>query len=371
MSLERFAPSRPLTMGVELELQVVNRHDYDLAPSVEDLLRVMKGVDIPGEVKPEITDCMLELSTGICNSYQELIDQLELIRGELLRAADKLNLGLCGGGTHPFQQWTQRQIFETPRYQHLSELYGYLSKQFTVFGQHVHIGCPGPDEALCMLHALSRYIPHFIALSASSPYVQGVDTGFDSARINSVAAFPLSGWAPFLLNWDDFTRYFEHMTRTGVVESMKDFYWDIRPKPEYGTIEVRVMDTPLSLEKAARIAAYIQAIVRRQLVEKPDRPLEDDYLVYSFNRFQACRFGFDGAFVDPRTLEHRTIRDDILLTLDTLEPHAIELGGDGACRELRLDVLNRGNDAGWIRALQRQENLLPEVVRQQCLRWSQ
>ncbi|MBI3144663.1 MAG: glutamate--cysteine ligase, partial [Pseudogulbenkiania sp.] len=207
--------------------------------------------------------------------------------------------------------------------------------------------------------------------SASSPYVQGVDTGFDSARINSVFAFPMSGRAPFLLNWDEFTGYFERMTQTGVVESMKDFYWDIRPKPEYGTIEVRVMDTPLSVEKAARLAAYIQAIARRQLVEKPGRPQEDDYLVYTFNRFQACRFGFDGVLVDPRTLEHRTIRDDILQTLDMVEPHAVELGGDEACRELRLDALGRGNDASWIRTLQQKENLLPEVVRQQCVRWSQ
>src|SRR5574337_1309661 len=103
----------------------------------------------------------------------------------------------------------------------------------------VHIGCPGPDVALYLLHSLSRFLPHFIALSASSPFVQGVDTGFDSARLNSVFAFPLSGRAPFVETWTDFQTFFEKMTATGVVESMKDFYWDIRPKPEYGTVEVR------------------------------------------------------------------------------------------------------------------------------------
>jgi hypothetical protein len=105
---------------------------------------------------------------------------------------------------------------------------------------------PDADAALLMLHRMSRYIPHFIALSASSPYVQGQDTAFDSARLNSVFAFPLSGRAPMALTWDDFTTYFNKMTRTGVVKSMKDFYWDIRPKPEFGTIEIRVFDTPLA-----------------------------------------------------------------------------------------------------------------------------
>ena len=171
--------------------------------------------------------------------------------------------------TFLFQQWSERQIFDTPRFQYLSELYGYLAKQFTVFGQHVHIGCPDPDSALFLLHSMSRFIPHFIALSASSPYVQGVDTGFHSARLNSVFAFPLSGRAPFVLTWDSFEEYFSKMVNTGVVNSMKDFYWDIRPKPGFGTIEVRVMDTPLSVDRAAAIACYIQTLARHLLLDKP------------------------------------------------------------------------------------------------------
>lgn len=112
-----------------------------------------------------------------------------------------------------------------------------------MFGQHVHVGCGSGDDALFLLHSLNRYVPHFIALSASSPYFQGRDTLFNSARLNSVFAFPLSGRAPFLLRWADFERdYFARMEDTGIVKSMKDFYWDIRPKPEYGTIELRVCD---------------------------------------------------------------------------------------------------------------------------------
>jgi carboxylate-amine ligase len=370
MPLEPFADSRALTLGVELELQIVNTHDFDLTHGARDLLRLVSRHKLPGEVKPEMTDAMIELSTSICGDYAAVVGQLRETRDALVECASKLNIGLSGGGTHPFQDWSQRRIFDTPRFHMLHELYGYLSKQFTVFGQHVHLGCAGPDSALVLLHGLSRFIPHFIALSASSPFVQGIDTGFHSARLNSVFAFPLSGRAPFALSWDEFTHYFDKMARTGVVDSMKDFYWDIRPKPEFGTIEVRVLDTPLTIEKAAALAAYIQCVARWITVEQPYRPVEDDYLVYSFNRFQACRFGFDGTFVDPRTGEHRTIREDITETLAAIEQHAIELGAEDACRRVRDDIGALGNDASWARSTYERESLLPEVVRQQCLRWS-
>jgi carboxylate-amine ligase len=233
----------------------------------------------------------------------------------------------------------------------------------------VHIGCAGPDQALVLLHGLSRYIPHLIALSASSPFVQGIDTGFQSARLNSVFAFPLSGQAPFLLRWEDFGVYFGKMAATGVVQSMKDFYWDIRPKPEFGTIEVRVLDTPLTIEKAAALAGYIQCLARWLRVERPFEPAADDYLPYTFNRFQACRFGLDGNFIDPSTGEHRTLREDIDATLRALEIHAMELKAEDAIALLRAELAGDGNDATWLRRLHAREQLLPEVVRQQCVRW--
>ncbi|MBC7394503.1 MAG: glutamate--cysteine ligase, partial [Variovorax sp.] len=226
MKLEPFNKSEALSLGVELELQLVNTHDYDLAPYAEDMLRLMAQTPLPGSVVPEMTSSMIEISTDICHSAQDVLTQLSPIRDALVRNADKLNIAVVGGGTHAFQQWHERRIYDKPRFRELSELYGYLSKQFTIFGQHVHIGCPDADAALLMLHRMSRYIPHFIALSASSPFVQGQDTQFDSARLNSVFAFPLSGRAPFTLSWKEFENYFERMTRTGVVRSMKDFYWD-------------------------------------------------------------------------------------------------------------------------------------------------
>ena len=369
MSLEAFNHSEPLTLGVELELQLVNTNDYDLAHYADDMLRLMARRELPGSVVPEMTAGMIEISTGVCRTSGEALAQLGQIRDALVQCADKLNIAVVGGGTHPFQQWHQQRIYDKPRFHELSTLYGYLTKQFTIFGQHVHVGCPDADTALYTLHCMSRYIPHFIALSASSPYVQAQDTQFDSARLNSVFAFPLSGRAPCVLTWDDFGRYFDKMTHTGVVKSMKDFYWDIRPKPEFGTIEIRVFDTPLTIERAAALAGYVQSLGAWFLADEPFMPQEDDYLVYTYNRFQACRFGMDAVYVDPATGDHMPLREHILRTMDKIAGHAAVQGASSAMHMLRTEVEAGQNDARWLRQRQSEEQLLAEVSRQAAQRF--
>ena len=349
MALEHFKKSSALTMGVELELQLINLADFDLMAASPDMLELLSRHPFPGVVTPEVTESMLEIATSIHTEHGSLLSELKNMRDILVKAADKLNIGIGGGGTHPFQIWSDRRIFKKPRFQEVSALYGYLTKQFTIFGQHVHIGCTSGDEALFLLHSLNRYIPHFIALSASSPFVQGHDTLFNSARLNSVFAFPLSGRAPFFLNWSDFEKdYFEKMEQTGVVKSMKDFYWDIRPKPEYGTIELRVCDTPLTIERAAALACYLQSLCKYLLERNEPEPAEDDYLVYNYNRFQACRFGLDGTIVHPKSYEQMSLREDILTTLRKLHPHAEALGAASALEHV-YQATHQGSDASLLR----------------------
>jgi carboxylate-amine ligase len=349
MPLEPFNHSEPLTFGVELELQLVSLSDFDLTAASPDLMHLLSRKPFPGNVTPEITESMIEINSSVHSRHLVLLDELVKIRDTLVSAGDTLNIGICGGGTHPFQHWSEQKISSKPRFEYLSSLYGYLAKQFTVFGQHVHIGCASGDDALFLLHALNRYIPHFIALSASSPYVQGHDSLFDSARLNSVFAFPMSGRAPFYLSWDEFANvYFAKMERTGIIKSMKDFYWDLRPKPEYGTIELRVCDTPLTVERAAALAGYLQALCRHLLQRDEAAPSEDDYLVYNYNRFQACRFGLDGSITHPKTYETMSLREDILATLRKMEPHAQTLESLDALRQLAQAVAE-GSDATYLR----------------------
>ncbi len=349
MALEPFKKSRSLSLGVELELQLVSLSNFDLVEASPDMLELLGRRAFPGMVTPEITQSMIEVATDVHTGYEGLVAQLRLIRDTLVNAGDTLNVGVCGGGTHPFQHWGERKIFSKPRFIEVSALYGYLAQQFTIFGQHVHVGCASGDDAMYLLHALSRYVPHFIALSASSPYVQGHDTLFNSARLNSVFAFPLSGRAPFLLRWSEFeSDYFARMEHTGIVKSMKDFYWDIRPKPEYGTIELRVCDTPLSVERAAALACYLQALCSHLLERTEEPPLENDYLVYNYNRFQACRFGLDGTVVHPKSYETVSLREDILSTLRRIQPAAEELGATVAMEHV-YNAAHTGSDAHYLR----------------------
>ena len=367
MPLDAFNASQPLTFGVELELQLASLSDFNLTAASPDLMHLLKRKPFPGNVTPEITESMIEINSSVHSSYEPLLSELLEIRDTLVAASDMLNIGIAGGGTHPFQHWSDQKISAKPRYEYLSQLYGYLAKQFTVFGQHVHIGCANGDDALYLLHALNRYLPHFIALSASSPFVQGHDSLFESARLNSVFAFPMSGRAPFTLNWQDFQDvYFAKMERTNIIKSMKDFYWDLRPKPEYGTIELRVCDTPLTVERAAALAAYLQALCRYLLERKAagaleEMPAEDDYLVYNYNRFQACRFGLEGAITHPKTYESMAMRDDILATLDQMLPHAEALGSVDALRHLAAAV-EGGSDAAILRRHFEQEGSCEGMV---------
>jgi len=363
-----FCPSAPLTLGVELELQLVNTRDCDLTRAASDLLALTEKKPHCGEIKPEITESMVEVSTGIHRHHAELLAELQQIRGTLVAAADRLNVRVAGGGAHPFQHWSDRRIFDRPRFQHVSQIYGYLAKQFTVFGQHIHVGCADGDDALYLLHAMSRYLPQLIALSASSPFYQGVDTAFDSSRLNAVFAFPLAGRAPFALRWSEFTAYFERMSASGIVESMKDFYWDVRPKPEFGTIEVRVCDTPLTVERAAALAAYVQVLCRWLLVERPDRVCEENYLAYTYNRFQACRFGLEGEIVDPVTGSRASIAEDLAATLDAVAVHARELDCEAPLAEIGR-IAREGNDARWMRQAFADGGSLADLVWQQSERF--
>jgi carboxylate-amine ligase len=364
-----FKASPGLSVGVEIELQILNSRDFDLARDAADLIRLLEKTPLPGAVKPEITESMVELNSSIHHRHDTLVAELQTIRDAVTRAAQRLNVRIAGGGSHAFHQWADRRIYPTERFNRLLSLYGYLAKQFTVFGQHVHLGCPDGDAAVYLTHILSRYVPHFIALSASSPFQQGEDTAYQSSRLNTVSAFPLSGQMPFVNSWAEFLEYFEKMRGYGIVESMKDFYWDIRPKPEYGTVEIRVFDTPLTVERAAALAAYAQTLARHILSDRPLAPEREVYTLYNYNRFQACRYGLEAKLVDAYTQRSTGLREDVLHTLKVLAPHAAELGSGVALARLAADLEANRTDAGWLRSAYRERGSLNDVARMQSDLW--
>lgn len=363
-----FKENKTLTMGVELELQLINLYSWDLAMEAEDLLRRLSSIKHPGEIKPEITQSMIEINSSVHSTYYSLLEELQQIRDIMANEALKTHIGICGGGTHPFQKWCQQRIYPTKHFASRSEQYGYLAQQFTVFGQHIHIGCKNGDDALYLCHALARYIPHFIALSASSPFYQEVDTLFDCSRLNVINAFPLSGTPPWLLSWDEFIDYFKKMSALGIVKTMKDFYWDIRPKPEYGTVELRICDTPLTVEKAALLASYAQALCAWLLDTRPVLS-KDIYLTYHINRFRATRYGLEAEIVDPIEQSKLLLSNDIIKTCNTIKAHALALNNTAALEQIKSDAKSLINDTQWLRNCFSNTQSLNDVVRLQTKLW--
>lgn len=365
-----FTSSTPFTMGVELELQLVNRRNYNLATDAVDLLNWIEPRDLQKQIKLEITQGMIELNSNIHTRVDHLVQDLEALRDALVGGARHMNIDVAGGGAHPFQNWSEQRITPSERFHDLHRKYGYLAKTFTVFGQHIHIGVENGDDALYLTHGFARYVPHFIALSAASPFFQGVDTAFDSSRSNVVRAFPLAGTAPVLTKWSDFEEYYEELKELGIIASMKDFYWDIRPKPEYGTVEIRVCDTPLTVEHAALLGCYAQLLARWILTERPIGIQEDFYLLYQYNRFEASRYGLEGQIVD-KTEEKikKPISVSILDRLQDLERYTENDAEVHAIKKLRHMASERVNDAAWLRKSYKQRGSLNDMMRLSSELW--
>ncbi|BCA96006.1 putative glutamate--cysteine ligase 2 [Legionella antarctica] len=366
-----FKKSFVSSIGVELELQLVDPHSFALISRSKDLIRSIKPNKEQLRIKPEITQSMIEINSSIHHSPQAMLKELNEIKIYLLQKANNLDLAICGGGTHPFQTWSLQKIFPTMRYKEISRKFTYLSKIATVFGQHIHIGCGNAENAIYLTHAISRYVPQLIAIAASSPFYQGVDTHFYTSRATVFNAFPLSGSIPYLTDWNEFSDYFYKMRRLGIVTSMKDFYWDIRPKPEFGTVEIRVCDTPLTIRKAVLISAYIQSLALYLLEERPTQVNHDLYYLYNQNRFEACRYGFEGNFIDPFTLKSCSISEDILCTIKIIEKYSHQLGNTDYISQLLDNVTHGINDATILRGIFKQVDSLPKVVAKQCEAWSE
>ena len=369
-ALGEFKDSAALSLGVELELQLVSRRDYDLTRGATDLLGSMDYDGRFGEIKLEITESMIEISTQAQASVDGIAADLAGLRATLHSHCVRNNIGVCGGGTHPFHHWPERRICPGDRFHGLYQRYGYLAKQFTVFGQHVHLGCESADDAVWLTQALCPYVPAFIALSAASPYVDGVDTFFQSARLNAVSAFPLSGQCPPLRDWAAFVEYFHFMADCGIVSGIKDLYWDVRPKPEFGTVEIRVFDTPLTLEQASSLTAFAQCVARWLLRTRPEMDAALNLHVARYNKYQACRYGLDAKVSDPLRRTQIELRVWMREILSAIEADAAALACQPWIDRLRALVDGQPSDAAWLRGEFEACQNLNDVVRAASRRFS-
>ena len=348
MPLADFHRSDPFTLGIELELQVVNPPGYDLSQDASTLIADVQHELTVGEAKHDITESMLEIATGVCRDISHAQIQLSAI----------------------FHAWQRQQISDNPRYVKTVEHFGYLAQQATVFGQHVHVGCQSGDDAIYLLHGLSRFVPHFIALNAASPWFDSTDSRFACSRLNRFSSYPDNGPMPWVADWQGFRRLFRQLSYTSMIDSMKDLHWDIRPSPQFGTVEVRVMDTPLTLAQAIHIAGFIQTLACWLLTERPFKHQPDDYLLYPFNRYQACRYGLDGTLTDVRSGEQRSIRQELLQLADRLAPFAHQLKATAALEAVVRQAKSPHSEAQQMRDFIANGGSLSGLVQKHCEIWA-
>jgi carboxylate-amine ligase len=348
--LPAFNCSRMGSMGIELELMVLDRLTFDLLPAAPDILRLLDMQEKLWVATPEITTSMLEVATSVLDGYAQAAGQVEEIRSGVQRAAFQVGAAISGGGAHPFQKWNEQRIYPKERYRDSARKFGYLAKMFTVFGMHVHIGVPNADEAIRICAWLTQRAPLFIALSANSPCWQGEDSGFCSSRSNVVGAFPMSGTVPpHIRTWAQFQAYFERLASHGIVNSIKDFYWDVRPKPEYGTVELRVLDTPLRPAYAAALASYARELCI-EIHERPGVwPADDCKELYAWNRFNAAKDGVDAIWIDPDDGARRSVAQVVASDLARLSARSADPDFGAACRVIE-ELMERGGQARWLRA---------------------
>lgn len=348
--LPPFTRSRMGSMGIELELMVLDRLTYDLLPAAPDILRLLDKQEKQWVATPEMTTSMLEVATSVLDGYAQAAAQIEEIRSSVQRAAFQVGAAISGGGAHPFQKWSEQRIYPKERYRNSAKKFGYLAKLFTVFGMHVHIGVPDADEAIRICAWLTQRAPLFIALSANSPCWQGEDSGFCSARSNVVGAFPMSGTMPsHIRTWAQFQAHFERLAGHRIVNSIKDFYWDVRPKPEYGTVELRVLDTPLKPAYAAALASYARELCIEFFERAGTWPADDCSDLYAWNRFNAAKDGVGGAWIDPEDGVGRPIVQVVAADLERLSAKSKDPDFGQACRMIH-ELMERGGQARWLTA---------------------
>lgn len=314
-----FKSSPTHSMGVELELQLIDLASKDLS---DKGMEIISKYNDDRHVKKELTLSTVEMNSSVHETPFTLYEELNSIARKLSDVAACKNCGICGGGRHFSNNWKNQIITPTERYQELHQHLGFLAKLSCVFGQHIHIGVKNGDDAIYLSHALIPYLPHFIALSASSPYYQSEDTFFASSRFSALNSFHTFGYIEHgITSWADFTEYVEESVRLGVIQCLKDIYWEIRPKPEFGTIEIRVCDTPLTLFHAAMLAGYAQLLVKHLLNER--EPVVQIYdSVRHTNTFHAQRYGFDADYIDSRNASQTKLKNHIQQTLDALQKRA-------------------------------------------------
>ncbi len=328
---------------------IVDAKSYSLVNAIERLLEDTEANHVEGDsgdIKPELMESVLEIATKPCKTTTEAGEQLRLLRAHVRQIAAHHDLTIGSAGTHPFAMWEDQRIVARPRYRDLISALRFVARQELIFGMHVHVGMDDADKAIHVANGMRVHVPVLLALSANSPFWRGDQTGLQSTRTPIFRQFPRVGMPPAYRDWEDWERQVEFMVQSGVMQDYTYLWYDVRPHPNFGTVEIRCCDSQTRVEHTVALTALIQAMVK-ELSEHYDAGeglSQYPWQMLDENKWLAARHGLEGEIVDLPSNERVTMKALTRRLLERLEPHAEDLGSGDALDGIH-DLLERGNGA--------------------------
>jgi len=353
MNSGSFGGSRPsLSIGIEEEYQTIDPETRNLRSHIQAEI-VEKGKTLMAErVKPEMHQSVVEIGTGVCKNIKEAKEEIRSIRRQMVTLARENNLRLAAGGTHPFAQWREQEIYPDERYHTIVEDMKMVARANLIFGLHVHIGIEDRETAIQIMNGARYFLPHILALSCNSPFWLGMETGLRSYRCKVFDKFPRTQIPDLYQSWSEFENYVNLLVKTRCIDNAKKIWWDIRPHPNFPTLEFRICDIPMRVDETIAISAMCQAVIAK-LYKLHERNLSFRHYSRSLimeNKWRAARYGLDGKLIDFGKQQEVPEREllgemldfvsDVAEELDSVE----EIGyirrileeGNGADRQLRV-----------------------------------
>jgi glutamate---cysteine ligase / carboxylate-amine ligase len=364
--LEHHFEGTPFTIGIEEELMICDAESLELAQAIEVILGDLPE-GLPGEVKPELMQSVLEVATLPCQGVAEAGEQLVKLRRAVREVAARHGLAIGAAGTHPSALYEEQLIVDRPRYRELAAELGWIAEQELIFGTHVHVGIDDAEKAIYVADGMRGYLPLLLALSTNSPLWRGRLTGMMSSRTPVFRAFPRVGIPPYYGSWEIYSHRVEQMMRGGAIPDYTYLWWDVRPHPNLGTVELRVFDQQTRVEHTIGFAALAQALAHRLAAEYDEGvpSIEHPWELIDDNKVRASLVGIEGKLID---FDHGTeVAGDRMArgVIDDLLEHAQELGCDDELRGL-ADLVENGTGArrqlDWLSGHGDVNGLLREIV---------
>jgi carboxylate-amine ligase len=361
-----FHASQRASLGIEMELQIIDRASRQLTSAASEILTAMaddRGGEDPRKAKHELMESTIEINTDICTTAAEARTDLEATIAEVIVHTEPRGLALMCSGTHPFSHWVHQKITPNPRYERLVDQMQWPARQLQIFGIHVHVGVRSAEKALAIANAMAAYIPHFLALSASSPFWLGQDTGLASCRSKIFELLPTAGLPYPLTGWAEFEEFMSTLKAARAIESIREVWWDVRPHPTFGTVELRICDGVPTLSEVAAIGALTQCLVEwmDSLVDRGFSLPHPRQWIVRENKWRAARYGIDAQIIVDDAGDLMPVRRAIADLVEELGPIAQRLH---CVDELHfaLDILGTGPSYVRQRAIANETANLHDVV---------